>query len=72
MESAERTRNKGQGRIDLQAVPMLHFASVVPNLGPHQEYRTSSEIRNGQVKVPTSPGVGINYDPDDLGKAEII
>jgi len=55
-----------------EAAPMLHFASVAPNLGPHQEYRPSNEIRNGRVKVPTGSGLGINYDPQEWRKAEIV
>jgi len=55
-----------------EAAPMLHFASVVPNLGPHQEYRPSSDIHNGREKVPTGPGLGINHDPQELRKAKVI
>ncbi len=55
-----------------EALPMLHFASVVRNLGPHQEFRASSEIDGGCVRVPTGPGLGINPDAEGLGKAETI
>lgn len=55
-----------------EALPMLHFASVVSNLGPHQEFRPSVEIQGGCVKVPAGPGLGINPDAEGLGNAEII
>jgi L-alanine-DL-glutamate epimerase-like enolase superfamily enzyme len=48
---------------------MLHFASIVPDVGPYQEYKTGIErydwfepklrIRNGALSVPQGPGVGI-------------
>jgi L-alanine-DL-glutamate epimerase-like enolase superfamily enzyme len=48
----------------------LHFASVVKNIGPYQEYKLGLEkyanwfepaitVRNGKLTVPTAPGVGI-------------
>jgi L-alanine-DL-glutamate epimerase-like enolase superfamily enzyme len=70
-------------RNDPNLAYMLHFASVVPNLGPHQEYRTkkirsqwwvspSFEARHGVVQVPMGPGLGIEYDPSMWDKAEVI
>ena len=48
---------------------MLHFASIVPDVGPYQEYKTGIEkydwfepklqIKNGAISVPQGPGVGI-------------
>lgn len=46
----------------LEASPNLHFASLVPNLGPFQEYRDCPEVRNGHVRVPDGPGFGLEYD----------
>ena len=57
-----------------EAAPVLHFAAVTPNLGPHQEYRGAPvapetwytpdfAIRNGAVAIPTGPGLGVEYDP---------
>jgi L-alanine-DL-glutamate epimerase-like enolase superfamily enzyme len=48
----------------------LHFASVVRNIGPYQEYKLGLEkygnwfepaitVRDGKLTVPTAPGVGI-------------
>ncbi len=64
-----------------EAAAVLQFGSVVPNLGPHQEWRgaparsvpwasPSFEIHNGVVPVPDGPGLGIEYDPEIWDKAE--
>ncbi len=60
---------------DPQAAGLLHFAAIVPNLGPHQEwsavapqavswYSPAFVIRDGAVSVPTAPGLGIEYAAD--------
>jgi len=71
-------------RADPNSAYMLHFASVVPNLGPYQEYRAqgpqpspwwaspSFEARGGVVDVPTGPGLGVEYDPALWARAERI
>jgi L-alanine-DL-glutamate epimerase-like enolase superfamily enzyme len=60
---------------------VAHFASCVPNAGPHQEYKgmdktlpvtsTTSPLKsvNGKLIVPTGPGLGVTIDPDFLKKA---
>ena len=64
-----------------EAAAVLHFASIVPNLGPHQEYSgaykepeswyaPTFEIHNGAVTVPTKPGLGVEYDPAMWAKVE--
>jgi len=51
-------------------VYMLHFASCVPDIGRYQEYKLGTErygnwfdppitVRDGNMTVPTGPGVGI-------------
>lgn len=59
-------------------VYMLHFASVVPDIGKYQEYKLGMEkygnwfdppitVKNGMMTVPTGPGCGIR-DPVGLLK----
>jgi L-alanine-DL-glutamate epimerase-like enolase superfamily enzyme len=51
-------------------VYMLHFSSVVPDIGRYQEYKLGTEkygawfdppisVKDGKMSVPTGPGVGI-------------
>jgi L-alanine-DL-glutamate epimerase-like enolase superfamily enzyme len=54
------------------ALPMLHFASITVNAGPHQEYAFSPEIRAGKVALPKAPGMGINLDDRDVRRAETL
>ncbi|MEL6971099.1 MAG: mandelate racemase/muconate lactonizing enzyme family protein [Bacteroidota bacterium] len=62
---------------------VLAVAAVLPNLGPHQEYRakkpntkipytTDLKVRNGKVKVLTAPGMGIEYDEEYLEQMEVV
>ena len=63
---------------------VAHFASCVPNCGPHQEYKgegeglpatsSTSSLKSvkGVLKVPTGPGLGITVDPDLLKKATVV
>jgi galactonate dehydratase len=64
-----------------EAAPVLHFAAITPNLGPHQEYHGASvapetwytpdfAIHNGTVAVPTGLGLGVEYDPAIWKEAE--
>lgn len=60
---------------------VAHFASCVPNAGPHQEYKgtedtfpvrsaTSSLLsEEGELQVPTGPGLGVELDPGFLRSA---
>jgi L-alanine-DL-glutamate epimerase-like enolase superfamily enzyme len=63
-------------------VYMLHFASCVPRIGPWQEYKLGTETygkwfdpplttRNGEINVPTAPGVGI-ADRQDVLKGAVV
>ena len=65
------------------AAYMLHFASVTPNLGRFQEYPAARfeqpswygpqiQVRNGAVRVPNGPGIGITIDAKFLEKAESL
>lgn len=63
---------------------IAHFASCVPNVGPHQEYKgeddalpvesSTSSLKsvNGMLKVPTGPGLGVTIDPGFLAKASVV
>jgi L-alanine-DL-glutamate epimerase-like enolase superfamily enzyme len=64
-----------------EAAAVLHFGSLAPNLGPHQEwsaktvhpeswYTPTFEIQDGAVAVPDGPGLGVDYDPDIWPNAE--
>lgn len=60
---------------------IAHFASCIPNPGPHQEYKGEGETlpvssdtsslksEKGMLKVPTGPGLGVTIDPAFLRKA---
>jgi len=60
-------------------VYMLHFSSVVPDVGKYQEYKLGTEkygawfdppisVKDGKMTIPTGPGVGIK-DMSGLLKA---
>lgn len=62
---------------------MLHLVSLMPNAGPHIEFkgyedlpvecRTSSlRLKNGKIEVPTGPGIGVDIDPDYIKKYRLI
>jgi L-alanine-DL-glutamate epimerase-like enolase superfamily enzyme len=66
-------------------VYMLHFISAIPNAGPYHELKTpfnddmSFECKtstllpkDGVVKVPTDPGLGILFDPDFIKKHRVV
>ena len=65
------------------SVYMLQFASCVPNIGKYQEYNGAPhkieswcepilEVKNGIVKVPTGPGLGITIDPELIKGAKSV
>ena len=63
---------------------MMHFVSAIPNAGPYHEFKgydkevsfrckTSSLLsENGDIKVPSGPGSGIDIDPDFIKKHEVV
>lgn len=64
-------------------VDMLHFASCTPNIGKFQEYKGDPgqtgawydpplKVKNGVLKVPTGPGLGIVHDEDILRTAQPV
>jgi L-alanine-DL-glutamate epimerase-like enolase superfamily enzyme len=68
----------------IASVNILQFASCVPNIGPAMEYPCREPqkaqswftpnfiIKNGQLPVPTGPGLGIEVDPAYLAQAEVV
>ena len=66
------------------SVNILQFASCTKNANPYMEYpwRASQKtpdwykpdfrIVDGKIKVPKTPGMGLEIDPDFLAKAELI
>ncbi len=63
---------------------VAHFASCVPNCGPHQEYKgeddttpvtcdtSSLKSENGVMKIPAGPGLGVKFDPAFVNKATVV
>ena len=63
---------------------VAHFASCAPNCGAHQEYKgdddttpvscdsSSLKSENGMMKIPSGPGLGIQFDPDFLSKSVTV
>ena len=43
---------------------------TIPNLGPYQEFRDSSEIAGGTIPVPDGPGWGLPWTDEELRGAE--
>jgi L-alanine-DL-glutamate epimerase-like enolase superfamily enzyme len=61
-----------------------HLVSVLPNAGAHHEFKglrtdvpfecTTSplQVKNGKIKVPTGPGLGVDIDPDYIKKHQTV
>lgn len=58
---------------------MLHLVSLMPNAGDHIEFKgyedlpiecktSSLRLKDGKIKVPTGPGLGVEIDPDWVKK----
>ena len=66
------------------SVYILQFASCTKNIGPFMEYvwrrpqatptwyKPDFRIIDGKIKIPTTPGMGIEIDPDFLRQASIL
>jgi L-alanine-DL-glutamate epimerase-like enolase superfamily enzyme len=69
---------------DLGYLYVAHYASVVPNAGPHQEFKDqdeelpvscdSSSLKSvkGMLTVPTGPGLGVTIDPGFIRAAQTV
>ncbi|TQV85625.1 mandelate racemase/muconate lactonizing enzyme family protein [Exilibacterium tricleocarpae] len=62
-------------RNDSEVSYTLHFASIVPNIGAHQEFQAAPpkdrygyhpefKIVDGVIPVPTTPGLGVVFDKE--------
>jgi L-alanine-DL-glutamate epimerase-like enolase superfamily enzyme len=66
------------------SVNILQFASCTKNTGPMMEYpwrapidppgwyKPDFKITHGRIKVPTTPGMGLEIDPEYLAKATVV
>ncbi|HRW08602.1 MAG TPA: mandelate racemase/muconate lactonizing enzyme family protein, partial [Caldilineaceae bacterium] len=68
---------------DPLATYLLHFVAVLPNPGPHHEWRAVKEEEpgwyapifrpvNGTVTLPAGAGLGIAYDETALQQAKVL
>jgi L-alanine-DL-glutamate epimerase-like enolase superfamily enzyme len=63
---------------------MAHFVSVLPNAMPHHEFKglatsvpfqcgtSPLRVDNGQIQVPTGPGLGVEIDPAYVSKHVVV
>ena len=63
---------------------MMHFVSALENAGPYHEFKGFNNdlplecptsplaIKNGRVKVPTGPGLGVALDPGFIEKLTVL
>lgn len=63
---------------------MMHFVSAIPNAGPYHEFKGFNNkipfecptspltSKEGSIKVPTGPGLGITIDPDFIKKHQPV
>jgi len=63
---------------------MIHFVSALPNASAHHEFKglrtnvkfecktSPLSVVDGQIKVPTGPGLGVEIAPDFIAKHEAV
>jgi L-alanine-DL-glutamate epimerase-like enolase superfamily enzyme len=63
---------------------MMHFVSVLPNAMAHHEFKglktqvqfecptSPLAVKDGEIQVPTGPGLGVKIDPEFIKKHEIV
>jgi L-alanine-DL-glutamate epimerase-like enolase superfamily enzyme len=63
---------------------MMHFVSALPNAMPHHEFKglgtnvrfecktSPLKVVEGKIKVPTGPGLGVEFDPAFVNKHEVV
>jgi len=63
---------------------MMHFVSALPNALAHHEFKglntrvrfecktSPLSVDDGEIKVPTGPGLGVDIDPDFVKKHQLV
>jgi L-alanine-DL-glutamate epimerase-like enolase superfamily enzyme len=63
---------------------MMHFVSALPNALAHHEFKgldtnvvfecptSPLTVEDGEILVPTGPGLGVDIDPDFIAKHEVV
>jgi L-alanine-DL-glutamate epimerase-like enolase superfamily enzyme len=63
---------------------MMHFVSALPNALAHHEFKglkthvqfecktSPLSVDNGEIEVPTGPGLGVDIDPDFVRKHQVV
>lgn len=63
---------------------MMHFVSALPNASAHHEFKGLSthvqfecqtsplSVVDGKIKVPTGPGLGVDFDPDFVNRHKVV
>lgn len=63
---------------------MMHFVSALPNAEAHHEFKgldtqvqfecktSPLRVENGEIKVPTGPGLGVDIDPDFVKQHQVV
>jgi L-alanine-DL-glutamate epimerase-like enolase superfamily enzyme len=63
---------------------MMHFVSALPNAMAHHEFKGLKThvqfecktspllVEDGEIQVPTGPGLGVEIDPDFLSKHQVV
>lgn len=68
-------------KFDATLAPVLHYFAALKNPGSYLEYNDCEhktenwyspffEIKDGKLTLPTGPGLGVEYEPDWLKKAQ--
>jgi len=63
---------------------MMHFVSALANASAHHEFKglgthvpfecktSSLSVKDGKIKVPTGPGVGVDFDPGFVNRHKVV
>lgn len=63
---------------------MMQFVSAIPNAGPYHEFKglnkkiplncptSDLKVKEGKIKVPEGPGLGVEIDPEFVNKHKLV